>query len=364
MSLPSIVDELNSLLPGMEREIHASVVTLVCGESLLLVGPPGTAKTRLIDLLSEKIRGRCFRILLSPYTEPDELLGPVDIQKYREGKFSRRVDGYLPTAHIVFLDEIFRASSAVRTLLLDVMMYKRVKMDGADVRIPVLAIYTASNEVSREREDSAFSDRLLLRVFQEEDGTDRELLARVIRAGIRLEDRRLQPSLTPEDVELVQRRCVSLAQEVPDYVVSKEVDAIVRLKEKGVRLSRRRAVKTLKVASAIAMLNQRDRITSQDLREALAYTAPLFPEQVPAVREALEDCFRMSERAEALRMEIMEEVERAKTRSKDFALLGEFLMRKAEEAGKLEDSEEREEILALIEGLAREWRKRVQNLGQ
>ena len=244
------------------------------------------------------------------------------------------------------------------------MMYKRVKMDGADVRIPVLAIYTASNEVSREREDSAFSDRLLLRVFQEEDGTDRELLARVIRAGIRLEDRRLQPSLTPEDVELVQRRCVSLAQEVPDYVVSKEVDAIVRLKEKGVRLSRRRAVKTLKVASAIAMLNQRDKVTSQDLREALAYTAPLFPEQVPAVREALEDCFRMSERAEALRMDIMEEVERAKTRSKDFALLGEFLMRKAEEAGKLEDSEEREEILALIEGLAREWRKRVQRLGQ
>jgi len=163
--ITQIKSQLNSLFVGRENEITAVLAGLVSGEPTILVGEPGTAKTALIETLSKLINTKYFYYLLTRFTEPDELLGPLDVNALREGRYVRIVKNRLPEAEIVFLDEIFKASSAVRNILLDIILNKRYLNGGEYHKLPMLALYTASNEISTDEEDQAFYDRLVIRAF-------------------------------------------------------------------------------------------------------------------------------------------------------------------------------------------------------
>src|SRR5579859_1709703 len=93
--------------------IRLLLVSAVAGEHLLLVGPPGTAKSALVRTFAQLIDARYFEYLLTRFSEPNELFGPVDIRAFREGTYTRKTTAMLPEAEIVFLDEIFRSNSAI-----------------------------------------------------------------------------------------------------------------------------------------------------------------------------------------------------------------------------------------------------------
>jgi len=280
---------------AMIPEIEATLFSLFSGESMIVVGPPGTAKTSLLQDMSSMIsNANFFHICLSPYTEPDELLGPVDIKAYREEGVLRRVmDGYLPTAHIAFFDEVFRSSSAVRSLLLDVMMYRRIRDGGRFIQVPLLSLFSASNSVSLEEDDRAFYDRLIIRVFQRQRELE-DVLVRIIDAGIRLETEKLEPVADIETVKRMQREVIKEMQGFSADARRSLAHLVVLAREEGLQISRRRAVKTLKVASAIKVSRKGDEITS--IMEAASLTFPETEEDLPRIQKCLSEIVPPRER--------------------------------------------------------------------
>src|SRR3954462_334952 len=144
--------------------VRLLLVSVVAGEHLLLVGPPGTAKSALVRLFARLIDARYFEYLLTRFTEPNELFGPVDIRAFREGIYSRRTEGMLPEAEIVFLDEIFKSNSAILNSLLGVLNERRFSNGATVQKVPLISLFAAANEIPNDENLAAMFDRFLLRV--------------------------------------------------------------------------------------------------------------------------------------------------------------------------------------------------------
>ncbi len=266
--------ELAEMFVQREAEITAVLSGLLSGEPVILVGEVGTAKTALIERLAKMIDARYFYYLLTRFTEPDELLGTLDINALREGKYVRRTEGKLPQAEIVFLDEIFKASSAIRNILLDIILNKRIFSDGVYIQLPMLALYTASNEISTDIEDMAFYDRLTIRCFVKSVSEDS--WEELIEKGILLDGGLETPILlSVEDVKELQRivneRFKNITQNTT--LIRKYIEALAVLRQRGVKISDRRKIKVLKTASAISVVYGEENVSLDSLAEALKFAA-------------------------------------------------------------------------------------------
>ena len=146
--------------------IDLMLVAAVAQEPLLLVGPPGTAKSDLVVKFKDAlgIEGSdYFEYLLTRFTEPSEVLGPIDINELRGGRYIRRERGKLPTARLVFLDEIFKASSAILNALLTVINERKFYQDGMPVPVRLKILFAATNEIPEHSELGALKDRFVLK---------------------------------------------------------------------------------------------------------------------------------------------------------------------------------------------------------
>jgi MoxR-like ATPase len=147
LRLAQIARTLESRFLGKDEVIRLLLIAVVAGEHAVLVGPPGTAKSALIRMFARLIHANYFEYLLTRFTEPNEIFGPVDIAAFREGKYQRRVEGMLPTAEMVFLDEVFKSNSAILNALLTLLNERRYTSGGVVLRCPLLSCFGASNEV-------------------------------------------------------------------------------------------------------------------------------------------------------------------------------------------------------------------------
>jgi MoxR-like ATPase len=147
--------------------IDLMCVAAVAQEPLLLVGPPGTAKSDLVIKFKDALRiadAEYFEYLLTRFTEPSEVFGPIDIAELRAGRYLRRDRGKLPTARLVFLDEIFKASSAILNALLTVINERKFYQDGQAVPVKLRILFAATNELPENIELAALKDRFCLKV--------------------------------------------------------------------------------------------------------------------------------------------------------------------------------------------------------
>src|SRR5881394_2408053 len=147
--------------------IRMLLVTLVAGEHMLIVGPPGTAKSALVRHLARLVDARYFEYLLTRFSEPNEIFGPVDIKAFREGTFVRRVDAMLPDADLVFLDEIFKSNSAILNALLSILNERRFFTGSASIQVPLSSLYGATNEIPNDDALGAVFDRFLVRTLSD-----------------------------------------------------------------------------------------------------------------------------------------------------------------------------------------------------
>ena len=136
-------------------------------EPLLFVGPPGTAKSDLVLKWVESVglsSDDYFEYMLTKFTEPSEILGPIDIDLLKQGRFIRRTAGKLPTCRVAFLDEIFKSNSAILNLLLTILNERKFYQDGAPVPVPLQVLFAATNDIPDQGELDAMSDRFILKV--------------------------------------------------------------------------------------------------------------------------------------------------------------------------------------------------------
>lgn len=142
--------------------IRLLILGIMSGENALLVGPPGTAKSQLARSISKLFGSEhWFDYLLTRFTTPDEIFGPVSLQQLKQDQYVRKTAGYLPSAQFAFLDEIFKANSAILNSLLSIL-HERIYFNGREKEeVPLLFLVAASNELPDEEEQlTALYDRL------------------------------------------------------------------------------------------------------------------------------------------------------------------------------------------------------------
>ncbi|MBL8627046.1 MAG: AAA family ATPase [Myxococcales bacterium] len=248
--------------------IRLMLVSAIAGEHMVIVGPPGTAKSAMVGMFAKLVDARYFEYLLTRFTEPNELFGPVDIAAFRDGKYTRRIENMLPSAEIVFLDEIFKSSSAILNSLLHVINERKFANGPSVVQVPLISLFAASNEVPNDDSLGAMFDRFLLRVLS--DNLDSYHFGELMQKGIALEVARmtgkgdqLKPILSARDLRTLQAS-FDRFMVFPDDFLAKYKGLIFQIRSEGVSVSDRRAVKLLKLFAASAVFDGRTRVHDGD----------------------------------------------------------------------------------------------------
>lgn len=163
--LKAIIDTLERGLVERGDSVRMCLLAALAGEHTLLIGPPGTAKSELARRLHTVFRdARYFERLLTRFSVPEELFGPLSIKALEEDRYERHIDGFLPDASIAFIDEVFKANSAILNALLTLLNEREFDNGAGRVRCPLISAIGATNAVPADEVADAFFDRFLVRV--------------------------------------------------------------------------------------------------------------------------------------------------------------------------------------------------------
>lgn len=246
--------ELRSCLIERDDEIDLALAALVAGEHLLLVGPPGTAKSMLLDGLVRWMGGSSFHVLLTKFTMPEEIFGPVAMSELMNNRYVRVTTGMLPEAEFAFVDEVFKASSAILNTMLGILNERTYKRgDGTTMACPLRMAVGASNEWpggdDGAKELTALFDRFIVRK------TVHPVRSRLGRQRLRFGGPHavsLTDTLTPDELREAQGQAATLAW---DKAAEAAFDDIVNeLMEQGIHPGDRRQVKAVGIVRAAAWL--------------------------------------------------------------------------------------------------------------
>lgn len=246
---------------GKSEVIRLMLIAALAGEHMLLVGPPGTAKSALIRMFAKLVDAKYFEYLLTRFTEPNEIFGPIDIAAFREGNYKRRVEGMLPEAEIVFLDEVFKANSAILNSLLGVLNERAYTSGSTIHRVPLISAFAASNELPNDDELQAVFDRFLLRVHS--DNLDSYHFGELLERGVKNEVLKLQGNAGALKAEVASadlhevHRTMGDRMQFPAEFLAAYKGIVFQLRAEGISLSDRRAIKLLKLFAASAFLDGR-----------------------------------------------------------------------------------------------------------
>ena len=261
--LNNVLTYIKETFVGKDNIVDLLGICLVARENAFLLGPPGTAKSAIVKLLSSCILdGKNFEYLLTRFTEPSEIFGPFDIRKLKNGELITNTEGMLPEASMVFLDEIFNANSAILNSLLMALNEKIFRRGKQVIKLPALTFVGASNLLPEEEALEALLDRFLIRVRCE--NVDPEQLEQVLLAGWNLERRHLleKPLISPDEIREMQQ----MAKKVDINTVQKEyLNLIHSMRNAGLKVSDRRAVKFQNLIASSAYLSGRDSAIISDL---------------------------------------------------------------------------------------------------
>lgn len=274
-------DALNQRHFERYDEVDIALNAILSKYHFVLIGPPGTAKSMLIEDLTTVFDGSMFKYLLTKYTTPEELFGPWDLNLLKEGKYERIVTGKLPDSEVAYLDEVFKANSAILNALLTAMNERMFDNGTQRIQIPLITVAGASNELPEGEELNAMFDRFHFRKvvdYIREPSNFMKML-----------------QYKPEDIQLPKITIPELhaAQaEISDVNVSTEITETVHairadLQLEGIIPSDRRFRQSLRVLQSHAWLDERDSVDDTDftILQHMLWTQP--QEQKPVSRVIL-----------------------------------------------------------------------------
>ncbi|RKR84052.1 MoxR-like ATPase [Mucilaginibacter gracilis] len=260
--LQAVLRHLKETFVGKDEIIDLMGICLVGRENLFLLGPPGTAKSATVRELSKLLDGKTFEYLLTRFTEPNELFGPFDIRKLRDGELVTNTEGMLPEASLIFLDELLNANSAILNSLLMVLNEKIFRRGRETRALPALMVIGASNHLPEDEALQALFDRFLIRVRC--DNVEPQQLNALLDAGWMLEQKTgsEKPSIGTEEVRALQQQTslIDLSGIRKDYI-----ELVQKLRNSGLAVSDRRAVKLQRLIAASALICKREKAIASDL---------------------------------------------------------------------------------------------------
>ena len=264
--LAQIAQTLESRFLGKDEVIRLLLIATIAGEHAVLIGPPGTAKSALIRMFAKLLQAKYFEYLLTRFTEPNEIFGPVDIAAFREGRYVRRTEGMLPEAEIVFLDEVFKSNSAILNALLTLLNERRYTSGGQVLRCPILSCFGASNEVPTDETLTAIFDRFLLRIRS--DNLDAYHFQDLLQKGLQNEvmglmDAPVTPLASAREIGELHRAFAQRMRFSEEFF-SQYKGLVFQIRAEGITLSDRRVVKLLKLFAASAFLDGRAQPDASD----------------------------------------------------------------------------------------------------
>ena len=287
---------LKSTFTGRDSAVDLLALATVCHENVLLLGPPGTAKTDLINRYNELIEARGFHYLLTRFTEPSELFGPLDLEAFQKGRYHVRTEGMLPEAQLAFLDEVFQGSSAILNSLLTLLNERMFNNGPVRQRVPLISMIGASNLVPDDPSLRAFGDRFVLRL--EVNPVEDDQVADLLEHGWELEQRRIEAvarAMAGQSATLVHPE-VKMVDILSLHTRLREVDiaalrheyarVILELRAEGVEISDRRAVKGLRLVAGAALLRGAETAGNADLWPMLHLWSR--PEEADAFRAVVQ----------------------------------------------------------------------------
>src|SRR5262245_38623127 len=283
---------LGRFFVAKQELIDLMTIAAIAQEPLLLVGPPGTAKSDLVLKFKDALGltdEDYFEYMLTRFTEPSEIIGPIDISLLREGRYVRREQGKLPTARLAFLDEIFKSNSAILNILLTIINEKKFYQDGVPQPVRLRILFAATNEIPEQSELGALKDRFVLKA--ESRSVQEEHFTELIDAGLQSEVYRtlnqkpwMEEHATLEDVVKANRYLMLLfarkhhggrnAEEQNDRQVYfpaevfKEFQRLVKtlVRDDHIFISDRKLVKLYKLFRVRAWLFSGGSVSREDLR--------------------------------------------------------------------------------------------------
>ena len=276
----------------VEREVLVELIALaaVAREHVLIVGPPGTAKSEAVRRVARGLQGNYFEYLLGRFTEPTEVFGPIDLRKLKEGVVETETRGMLPEAEIAFLDEVFLGSTAILNTLLGILNERSFRRGHTNMDCPLRVAVAATNAIPDDDALAAFADRFLVRAFVEP--IPDPLLEDLLSAGWSLENLSEPRVATIEEIDTLARASLQADLEA---IRPHLAQAIRLLRGAGIVLSDRRVVKTQRLIAAAAVLDGRPSPERADLWP-LIYALPALEQQKTA-RDILRDLLEPSESA-------------------------------------------------------------------
>ena len=257
-----LIEKLNIGLIEREEQIKIALLAVLTGENLLLIGPPGTGKSQLTRRISNAFNDSSyFEYLLTKFTTPEELFGPISIKELENDRFHRNTESYLTDSHIVFLDEVFKSNSAILNSLLTIMNERLYHNGYKREKIKTISILAASNELpDTESELDALYDRFLFR--------DRIDYVKDVNALVHLAS---EEPIINENEKIDFNDMTKFYSTLKNIELSPDIsDKIINIKNKinielNESISDRRLVKVIKVLKMAALLSGRNSVNDFDL---------------------------------------------------------------------------------------------------
>lgn len=263
--LHNISEELKDIFVERNDVIDNSIKALVTGQTVLLIGPPGTAKSALTHELCSRIeKGRYFSWLLNRTSDPAEILGPYSIKEMENDKFARVTKNKLPQAEIAFLDEIFKCNEPTLNILLPLINEKIFYNDGHPIEVPLITLFAASNELPEEESLVALYDRMMFRMYVGYIG-DAQNKMKMLKGFLNQSNKENKTTtITLDQLNLLREALNNVS--IEDWLLEEYVLLMNALFQEGILISDRRQNEGLKVLRATALLDRRYNVELRDFK--------------------------------------------------------------------------------------------------